>query len=71
MMVTRTPNKGGKPQYLVSYPGQVTHRKRRGKLVEIPPEWRGHTLHEETKRKRQSKQPRKLRRRRFPKPGER
>ena len=35
------------------------YRKRRGELVEIPPEWVGQTLHPQTKRKRPSKQPRK------------
>lgn len=33
------------------------YRKRRGELVEIPPEWVGKTLHPQTKRKRLSKQP--------------
>lgn len=33
----------------------VTHRMRRGKLVEIPEQWRGKTVHEQTKRKRPSK----------------
>jgi len=32
------------------------YRMRRGKLVEIPPEWVGKTLHPQTKRKRKSKQ---------------
>lgn len=35
------------------------YRKRRGKLVEIPPEWVGETLHPQTKRKRLSKGTRK------------
>jgi hypothetical protein len=35
----------------VNFP--ITHRMRRGKLVEIPPEWRGKTLHAQTRRKRQ------------------
>ena len=33
------------------------YRMRRGKLVEIPPEWVGKTLHPQTKRKRSSRQP--------------
>lgn len=32
-----------------------TYRMRRGKLVEIPPEWVGSTLHPQTKKKRPSK----------------
>ena len=52
LRVKYNPNKGGRPIYQVEYDGQRTHRMRRGKLVEIPPEWRGHTLHEQTKRKR-------------------
>ena len=52
----RTTNKGGRPQYAVSYDGQTTTRVRRGKIVEIPEIWRGHLLHDQTKRKRQSKQ---------------
>jgi hypothetical protein len=32
-----------------------SYRMRRGKLVEIPPEWVGKTLHPQTKRKRASK----------------
>lgn len=32
-----------------------THRMRRGKLVEIPEEWRGHTVHGQSIRKRKSK----------------
>lgn len=32
-------------------------RLRRGKLVEIPPEWVGKTLHPQTKRKRASNRP--------------
>ena len=47
------------------------YRKRRGKLVEILPEWVGKTLHPQTKRKRASKGTGKARRRRdhgaFPK----
>ena len=35
-------------------PEKVTHRMRRGKLVEIPEEWQGKTLHKQTKNKRQS-----------------
>lgn len=35
---------------------QVTHRMRRGKLVEIPEEWRGKIPHKQTMRKRNSKQ---------------
>jgi hypothetical protein len=35
------------------------YRKRRGKLVEIPPEWVGQTLHPQAKRKRPSKGTRK------------
>jgi hypothetical protein len=35
------------------------YRKRRGKLVEIPSEWVGETLHPQTKRKRASKGTRK------------
>ena len=31
---------------------RVTHRIRRGKVVEIPEVWRGHTLHKQTKHKR-------------------
>lgn len=31
------------------------YRMRRGKLVEIPPQWVGETLHAQTKRKRPSK----------------
>lgn len=31
------------------------YRMRRGKLVEIPPQWVGETLHDQTKRKRASK----------------
>lgn len=31
------------------------YRERRGKLVKIPDEWVGETLHEQTKRKRASK----------------
>ena len=34
----------------------VMHRTRRGKLVEVPDEWVGKTLHPQTKRKRRSKQ---------------
>lgn len=34
---------------------RVTHRIRRGKLVEIPPEWRGKVPHKQTIRKRKSK----------------
>ena len=52
----RTPNKGGRPQYRISYDGQTTTRVRRGKIVEIPEEWRGHVTHEQTIRKRDSKQ---------------
>lgn len=37
------------------------YRRRRGKLVEIPDRWVGHTTHPQTIRKRQSKQLRKLR----------
>ena len=37
------------------------HRRRRGKLVEIPEEWLGKVPHPQTIRKRQSKQPRKIR----------
>jgi hypothetical protein len=33
-----------------------SYRMRRGKLVEIPAEWVGKTLHPQTKRKRASKQ---------------
>lgn len=32
------------------------YRMRKGKLVQIPDEWVGHTLHPQTKRKRPSKQ---------------
>lgn len=39
-----------------------THRMRRGKLVEIPEQWRGRTAHPQTIRKRYSKLPGKLRR---------
>lgn len=35
------------------------YRKRRGRLVEIPAEWLGETLHPQTKRKRLSKGTRK------------
>lgn len=31
----------------------ITHRMRRGKLVEIPEKWRGQVTHKQTKRKRQ------------------
>jgi hypothetical protein len=31
----------------------VTHRMRRGRLVEIPEAWRGKVTHDQTKRKRQ------------------
>lgn len=31
----------------------VTHRIRRGRLVEIPEQWRGRTVHAQTRRKRQ------------------
>ena len=37
------------------------YRKRDGKLVEIPTEWVGKTLHPQTKRKRQSKQTKSIR----------
>lgn len=37
-------------------------RERRGKLVEIPAEWVGQTLHNQTKRKRPSKKTNKHRR---------
>jgi hypothetical protein len=30
-----------------------THRIRRGKLVEIPPKWRGQVTHKQTRNKRQ------------------
>lgn len=36
-------------------PVQITHRVRRGVLVEIPAEWRGHVPHKQTMRKRKSK----------------
>lgn len=54
-----------------------THRWRRGRLVEIPEEWRGQTTHEQTIRKRPSKTLHKNRKlvkyghERRPKPGER
>lgn len=35
--------------------GNRAFRKRRGKLVEIPPEWVGHTTHPQSIRKRPSK----------------
>ena len=34
----------------------ATTRVRRGKVVEIPPEWRGRTVYRQTVRKRPSKQ---------------
>lgn len=37
------------------------YRMRRGRLVKIPPRWVGNTLSKQTKRKRQSKFPRKWR----------
>jgi hypothetical protein len=58
---TSTPNKGGRPQGKVSFDGQLTHRTRRGKVVEIPEEWRGQVTRPQTIRKRQSKMTRKLR----------
>lgn len=54
--IEHTPNKGGKPQYKVTYDGKVTTRVRRGKVVEIPEEWAGHVTHPQTIRKRKSKQ---------------
>ncbi len=42
------------------------YRKRRGKLVEIPPQWVGHTLTPQTKRKRPSKLTHKQRQRNDP-----
>jgi hypothetical protein len=39
----------------------ATHRWRRGKLVEIPEEWRGQVTHPQTIHKRISKSPRKVR----------
>jgi len=44
------------------------YRKRRGVLVEIPPEWVDQTTHSQTIRKRDSKQIRKQRMREF-RPG--
>jgi hypothetical protein len=41
--------------------GNQAFRKRRGKLVEIPPEWVGKTVHPQTIRKRPSKRIHKLR----------
>lgn len=35
------------------------YRHRRGKLVQIPPEWVGRTLHAQSKRSRPAKKPRK------------
>jgi hypothetical protein len=32
---------------------QPVFRVRRGKKVQVPPEWMGHTVHEQTKQKRQ------------------
>lgn len=52
-MIERTPNKGGKPQFKIVYDGQKTTRVRRGKVVEIPEEWRGHVTRQQTIRKRQ------------------
>lgn len=49
----------------------VIARIRRGKYVRIPAEWRGKVTDRQTIRKRQSKHPRKLRKRRHLKPGER
>ena len=43
--------------------GGKFYRKRRGELVEIPPEWVGQTLHPQTKRKRLSRTTGKVRRR--------
>ena len=36
------------------------YRKRRGKLVEIPPEWVGKVTHPQTTRKRKSKETKKM-----------
>lgn len=36
--------------------GGKSYRKRRGRLVEIPPEWAGDTVYRQTIRKRPSKQ---------------
>lgn len=41
---------------MIKYNTTVTHRIRRGKLVEIPEEWRGHIVHKQTRKKRASKQ---------------
>lgn len=50
----RTPNKGGRPQFKITYDGMKTTRVRRGKIVEIPAVWRGHVTHDQTIRKRQT-----------------
>ena len=42
------------------------YRRRRGRLVAIPEQWVGETLHPQTKRKRPSKGPRKARMRKSP-----
>lgn len=58
-------------------PERATHRLRRGRLVEIPEEWRGQTTYDQTVRKRPSKALHKLRKwakhghDRVPKPAER
>ena len=49
-----------RPAY-IPYRSLPSHRERRGKIVEIPKEWRGKTTHPQTIRKRQSKMTKKLR----------
>ncbi len=46
---------GNKPLHHAQCPSapKVTHRMRRGKLVEIPEKWRGQVTYKQTKNKRQ------------------